>query len=107
MGSLSLSPSLSPSLSTPSLPLSVTLSPPHMVFGIQFGTILYAFIVVIGQLIFAAGAYSDSFGLMLVGRFVFGAVHEESSVCSCAFHGNEILPSPTYRYLTILQYRSK
>ncbi|KAG8332077.1 Major facilitator super domain-containing protein 1 [Homalodisca vitripennis] len=50
------------------------------VFGIQFGTILYAFIVVIGQLIFAAGAYSDSFGLMLVGRFVFGIGGESLAV---------------------------
>uniref|UniRef100_A0A1B6KVZ3 Lysosomal dipeptide transporter MFSD1 n=1 Tax=Graphocephala atropunctata TaxID=36148 RepID=A0A1B6KVZ3_9HEMI len=50
------------------------------VFGIQFGTILYAFIVVIGQLVFAAGAYYDSFGLMLVGRFIFGIGGESLAV---------------------------
>lgn len=42
------------------------------VFGVRFGTVLYASIVVIGQLVFAYGAYSNSFGMMLVGRFIFG-----------------------------------
>lgn len=50
------------------------------VFGVKFGTVLYAFIVVIGQLVFAFGAYSNSFGLMLVGRFIFGIGGESLAV---------------------------
>lgn len=42
------------------------------VFGIQFGTALYAVLVVIGQLVFASGAFIDSFILMVFGRFIFG-----------------------------------
>ncbi|XP_054284429.1 major facilitator superfamily domain-containing protein 1-like [Macrosteles quadrilineatus] len=50
------------------------------VFGVRLGTVLYAFIVVIGQLVFAYGAYANSFALMLVGRFIFGIGGESLAV---------------------------
>lgn len=50
------------------------------VFGIQFGTALYAVFVVIGQLVFATGAYIDSFLLMVFGRFIFGVGGESLAV---------------------------
>lgn len=42
------------------------------VFGIRLGTIIYMFILLIGQLIFAMGATINMFWLMIVGRFLFG-----------------------------------
>lgn len=36
------------------------------------GSIIYMFILMIGQLIFATGAMMDTFWLMILGRFVFG-----------------------------------
>lgn len=39
------------------------------VFGIRIGAILFAAIVLIGQLIFAAGAFCNKFWVMDVGRF--------------------------------------
>lgn len=42
------------------------------VFGIRMGTIIYMFILLIGQLIFASGALMDAFWMMVVGRFIFG-----------------------------------
>ena len=42
------------------------------VFGIRLGTIIYMFILLIGQLIFAMGATINLFWLMIVGRFMFG-----------------------------------
>lgn len=42
------------------------------VFGIRLGTIIYMFILMVGQLIFAIGALIDAFWLMVMGRFIFG-----------------------------------
>ena len=42
------------------------------VFGIRWGTIIYMFLTVIGQLTFATGAYVNKFWIMLLGRFIFG-----------------------------------
>lgn len=50
------------------------------VFGIRFGTILYMFILMIGQLIFALGGILDAFWLMIVGRFIFGIGAESLAV---------------------------
>lgn len=50
------------------------------VFGIRFGTVLYALLVVIGQFVFASGAYFNSFFLMIIGRFIFGIGGESLAV---------------------------
>lgn len=50
------------------------------VFGIRFGTALYAFIVFIGQLVVAAGSLLDSFALMIIGRVIFGIGGESLAV---------------------------
>uniref|UniRef100_A0A1B6D2G0 Lysosomal dipeptide transporter MFSD1 n=2 Tax=Clastoptera arizonana TaxID=38151 RepID=A0A1B6D2G0_9HEMI len=50
------------------------------VFGIKFGTILYAGIVVLGQIIFAYGAYTNSFLITILGRFIFGIGGESLAV---------------------------
>lgn len=47
----------------------------YRVFGIRLGTCIYALLVVIGQLIFATGAYMNLFWLTIVGRFVFGYLY--------------------------------
>lgn len=49
------------------------------VFGIRMGTIIYMFILLIGQLIFASGALMDAFWLMVVGRFIFGWVFKKKN----------------------------
>lgn len=50
------------------------------VFGIRLGTIIYMFILLIGQLIFALGGLLDLFWLMILGRFVFGIGAESLAV---------------------------
>lgn len=50
------------------------------VFGIRFGTILYMFILMIGQLVFAMGGILDAFWLMIFGRFIFGIGAESLAV---------------------------
>lgn len=50
------------------------------VFGIRLGTIIYMFILMIGQLLFAFGATINSFYVMLMGRFVFGIGAESLAV---------------------------
>lgn len=50
------------------------------VFGIRFGTILYMFILMIGQLIVAFGAILDAFWMMILGRFIFGIGAESLAV---------------------------
>lgn len=49
-------------------------------FGIRFGTILYMFILMIGQLIVAFGAILDAFWMMILGRFIFGIGAESLAV---------------------------
>ncbi|CAB3386415.1 Hypothetical predicted protein [Cloeon dipterum] len=50
------------------------------VFGIRLGTVIYAFLVVVGQLVFALGGYLGKFWLMVVGRFIFGIGGESLAV---------------------------
>lgn len=50
------------------------------VFGIRLGTIIYASLVVVGQIVFALGGVFDAFWLMVVGRFVFGIGGESLAV---------------------------
>ncbi|XP_056612211.1 major facilitator superfamily domain-containing protein 1 [Triplophysa dalaica] len=50
------------------------------VFGIRLGTIIFSLFVLIGQIIFAAGALANHFWLMEAGRFVFGIGGESLAV---------------------------
>lgn len=50
------------------------------VFGIRLGTIIYLFILVVGQLLFATGGLLKAYWLMIVGRFVFGIGAESLAV---------------------------
>ncbi|XP_074154185.1 lysosomal dipeptide transporter MFSD1 isoform X2 [Sminthopsis crassicaudata] len=50
------------------------------VFGIRWGSIIFSFIVCIGQVIFAMGALVNAFWLMQLGRFVFGIGGESLAV---------------------------
>lgn len=50
------------------------------VFGIRWGTIIFMSLTLVGQMIFALGAYIDAFWLMMVGRFVFGYVSIMQSI---------------------------
>lgn len=49
-----------------------TLTYHSRVFGIRLGTNIYMFITLIGHLIFAYGAYYNTFSVMAIGRFIFG-----------------------------------
>ncbi|XP_058794445.1 major facilitator superfamily domain-containing protein 1-like [Phymastichus coffea] len=42
------------------------------VFGIKWGTIVYMFLALLGQLLFATGAFVNIFWIMVFGRFIFG-----------------------------------
>ena len=42
------------------------------VFGVRLGAIIFSILVCAGQLVFALGAYFNSFITMLAGRFIFG-----------------------------------
>lgn len=44
----------------------------YSVFGIRLGTIIYALLVVVGQILFASGAYLNNLWVMVLGRLVFG-----------------------------------
>lgn len=50
------------------------------VFGIRLGSIIFSAIVVIGQLVFAAGAYTHKIWAMDLGRFIFGIGGESLAV---------------------------
>lgn len=50
------------------------------VFGIRLGTVIYLFILLIGQLVFSYGALLDTYWLMVLGRFVFGIGAESLAV---------------------------
>lgn len=49
------------------------------------GTIIYMLIVLLGQLIFAAGGYFGRFWLMIVGRFIFGIGAESLAVAQNSY----------------------
>ncbi|XP_055312534.1 major facilitator superfamily domain-containing protein 1-like isoform X2 [Sitodiplosis mosellana] len=42
------------------------------VFGVRFGTILYSFIMMVGQLIVSIGVMLGAFRMILLGRFILG-----------------------------------
>lgn len=50
------------------------------VFGIRWGAIIFSFIILIGQLIVAFGAFVNQYWIMEVGRFVFGIGGESLAV---------------------------
>ncbi|KAF4526046.1 hypothetical protein B566_EDAN000840 [Ephemera danica] len=50
------------------------------VFGIRLGTVIYALLVVLGQIVFAMGGLVNAFWLMVVGRFIFGIGGESLAV---------------------------
>lgn len=50
------------------------------VFGIRVGSIIFSALVLVGQLIFAAGAYKQEVWLMDLGRFIFGIGGESLAV---------------------------
>lgn len=50
------------------------------VFGIRMGTIIYLFVLLVGQILFATGAILDRFWIMVVGRFIFGIGAESLAV---------------------------
>jgi MFS family permease len=50
------------------------------VLGIRFGTMLFAFIICIGQAIFSLGGFLDRLWVMEIGRFVFGIGGESLAV---------------------------
>ena len=50
------------------------------VFGIRLGTVIFASFIIFGQIVFALGGLLDSFGLMQIGRFIFGIGGESLAV---------------------------
>ncbi len=50
------------------------------VFGIRLGTIIFACIIVIGQIVFAMGGFYYSYWMMEVGRCIFGVGGESLAV---------------------------
>lgn len=55
------------------------------IFGIRLGTIIFMFILMVGQLIFAAGTFMNTFWLMVIGRFVFGIGAESLAVAQNSY----------------------
>uniref|UniRef100_A0A8C1LZM3 Lysosomal dipeptide transporter MFSD1 n=1 Tax=Cyprinus carpio TaxID=7962 RepID=A0A8C1LZM3_CYPCA len=58
------------------------------VFGIRLGTIIFSLFVLLGQIIFAAGALANHFWLMNLGRFVFGIGGESLAVAQNTYAVN-------------------
>ncbi|KAI2656612.1 Major facilitator superfamily domain-containing protein 1 [Labeo rohita] len=58
------------------------------VFGIRLGTIIFSSFVLVGQIIFAAGALANHFWLMNLGRFVFGIGGESLAVAQNTYAVN-------------------
>lgn len=50
------------------------------VFGIRWGTNIYTFIAMVGQILFAVGALVKDFWVMMLGRFLFGIGSENMQV---------------------------
>ncbi|XP_008473884.1 major facilitator superfamily domain-containing protein 1 [Diaphorina citri] len=55
------------------------------VFGIRMGSTIYSVLVVIGQLVFALGAYVDSLFITILGRFIFGIGGESLAVAQNSY----------------------
>ena len=65
------------------------------VLGSRLTTVLSALSLLLGQLLFSAGAFADSFALMVFSRFVFGIGGEllvvgRSSLAASWFEGKEL-----------------
>ena len=65
------------------------------VFGIRIGTLVFSMFVMVGQVVFAMGAYFNSFTTMIAGRFIFGIGGESLAVAQNTyavgwFKGNEL-----------------
>lgn len=58
------------------------------VFGVRLGTIIFSSFVLVGQVIFALGAYYHSFMVMEIGRFVFGLGGENLAVAQNTYSVN-------------------
>ncbi|XP_068732663.1 lysosomal dipeptide transporter MFSD1-like [Montipora capricornis] len=58
------------------------------VFGVRLGTIIFSSFVLVGQVIFALGAYYHSFMWMEIGRFVFGLGGENLAVAQNTYSVN-------------------
>ncbi|KAK2573793.1 Major facilitator superfamily domain-containing protein 1 [Acropora cervicornis] len=58
------------------------------VFGVRLGTIIFSLFVLVGQVIFALGAYYHSFLVMEIGRFVFGLGGENLAVAQNTYSVN-------------------
>ncbi|KAK8788969.1 hypothetical protein V5799_021255, partial [Amblyomma americanum] len=50
------------------------------VFGIRLGAFIFSFIIIVGQVVFAMGAFVNRFWLMQFGRFIFGVGGESLAV---------------------------
>lgn len=50
------------------------------VFGIRWGSNIYTFLAMVGQVVFAVGTMFRMFWLMLVGRFIFGIGSENIQI---------------------------
>ena len=53
--------------------------------GIRLGAVAFAGLVLIGQIIFAVGAFAATFWIMAVGRFIFGIGGELLTVAQTTF----------------------
>lgn len=58
------------------------------VFGVRLGTIIFSLFVLVGQVIFALGAYYHNFLVMEIGRFVFGLGGENLAVAQNTYSVN-------------------
>uniref|UniRef100_A0A669F9I1 Lysosomal dipeptide transporter MFSD1 n=1 Tax=Oreochromis niloticus TaxID=8128 RepID=A0A669F9I1_ORENI len=58
------------------------------VFGVRLGTIIFSLFVCAGQVVFAAGAWTNHFWLMEAGRFIFGIGGESLAVAQNTYAVN-------------------
>uniref|UniRef100_A0A3P8PXN3 Lysosomal dipeptide transporter MFSD1 n=2 Tax=Astatotilapia calliptera TaxID=8154 RepID=A0A3P8PXN3_ASTCA len=58
------------------------------VFGVRLGTIIFSLFVCAGQVVFAAGAWTNQFWLMEAGRFIFGIGGESLAVAQNTYAVN-------------------
>lgn len=54
-------------------------------FGIRMGTIIYMGVLLIGQLLFAAGGLLETYSLLIAGRFIFGIGSESLAVAQNSY----------------------
>ncbi|EDO35229.1 predicted protein, partial [Nematostella vectensis] len=58
------------------------------VFGVRLGTLIFSAFVLAGQVVFALGAYTHNWTIMLVGRFIFGLGGENLAVAQNTYSVN-------------------